>query len=235
MLSKHDFGVAKQIIEGLHLPRELGVEEECNEFYTDYISDQIGRVYSGDFSIENGVSKAVIVLYDEDFVIKIPFNGMLRYEWNDEEDDYDYDNPQFDYFTGANAPDETDYCWNEVLSIEMAEMMGYGQLFPATEFIMEHEGRRFYMQEKVRLVFSYQPTFSQDSRTKAEDMEPCYQCGTTDWRAAVVEYYGEEFWTKFVEWDHSCKASMLSDMHSGNYGYNMDGHPVILDVSGFRY
>lgn len=234
MFTKHDQEVAKQIIEGLDLPREFGVQEEDCEFDSDWISYQIGKVYSGDFSIANGVSKMVIIPAREDFVIKVPFNGMFHYEWNDEEEDYDYDNPDFYAFSEAKAPDESDYCWNEVISIEEAAENGFGSLFPKTEFFMEHDGKRYYLQEKVEVSLGYHPSISQHSRATAESMDPYYKCGNNEWRAAIVEIYGEDFWTNFVEWDKLNCMGMLTDMHATNYGYDMLGHPIILDVSGFR-
>lgn len=235
MFSEHDYEVAKTIIIGLKLPAQLGVNSSDDTFDSDWVSYEVGKNYSGDFRIDNGVSKMVIIPENEDFVIKIPFNGMYEYEWDDEEEDYDWENPSFDYFIGAEAPDVTDYCWNEMLTIEKAQEAGFGGLFPNMEFLMCYNGIRFYIQEKVRTSRAFHPVgLSQDSRDAANSLNMHYQCGSSEWRAAIIEAYGTDFWVNFVNWDDENQIGTLTDMHSMNYGYDMDGSPIILDASGFR-
>lgn len=239
MLTLMDFKKAKDIVAGLKLPYRLGVCGDDQDFDRDWLYYQVSRVYSGPFYISNGVSKVVIVFDNEPFVIKIPFNGMVEYEWVYDEEaddgDYDYDNPIFEEFDGADAPDNSDYCWDEVIRIEKAEEAGYGDLFPDTEFLTEFDGHRFYIQEKVKLVGRTYPTeISEHSREVSESMDPRYQSGTDLWRAVIVELYGEDFWKNFVDWDYFGNMGILTDMHSGNYGYDEEGRPVILDASGFR-
>ena len=65
-------------------------------------------------------------------------------------------------------------------------------------------------------------------------MVRCHKFGNDEWRAAIVECYGEEFWANFIEWDKVNDMDMLTDMRYDNYGYDMSGRPIILDVSGFR-
>jgi len=235
MFTAHDYEVAKMIVVGIHLPPQLGVNSSDDTFDSDWVDYEVSKNYSGDFHIDNGVSKMVIIPENEDFVIKIPFNGMYEYEWDDDEEDYDWENPSFDYFTGAHAPDQTDYCWDEMLAIEKANKAGFGWLFPHTEFLMCQDGIRFYIQEKVRTSRAFHPVgLSQNSRDTAENMTYRYQSGNAEWRATIVEVYGEDFWINFVNWDDENRVGILTDMHSMNYGYDMSGCPVILDASGFR-
>lgn len=238
MLTKINFEYAEKIIDGLHLPMNFGVEE--SDYFNDarLLEDQVAALEIGDFSIENGVSKAVIVPENMPFVVKIPFNGIHYYIWDEEAEEYS-DEETFEYFCRADAPDQSDYCWDEQIKIEKAYDAGFGDLFPETAFVKEHDGTRFYIQEKVRTYSQAfrcgkTPAVSENSRTKAKDMDRYYSSCNIEWRAAVIEFYGEEFWKSFVNWDSINCIGILTDMHTNNYGYTMDGRPVILDASGFR-
>lgn len=239
MFTKTDFLYAEKIIDGLNIPAHFGVDGSEDEFdgWND-LDAQVRDINIGDFTIDNGISKAVIVPADFNFVVKIPFNGIKYYEWDDEADEYSGDE-YFEFFCHAEAPDQSDYCWDEQIKIEKACDAGFGDLFPETAFVKEHDGTRCYIQEKVRtfkqaMQCGRVPTVSENSRTKAKDMDSYYSSCSWEWRAAVIEFYGEEYWKSFVNWDSINCIGILTDMHINNYGYNMDGRPVILDVSGFR-
>lgn len=239
MLTQTDFLHAAEIIDGLNIPVHFGVNGNDDEFDGWYdLDSQIRDMDIGSFSIENGISKAVIIPADSNFVVKIPFNGIKYFEWDDEADEYSGDE-YFEFFCCAEAPDQSDYCWDEQIKIEKAYYAGFGDLFPETAFVKEHDGTRFYIQEKVRTYSQAfrcgeTPTVSENSRTKAKDMDSYYSSCNIEWRAAVIEFYGEEFWKSFVNWDSINCIGILTDMHTNNYGYTMDGRPVILDASGFR-
>lgn len=243
MITKEMIEQAREIVEKLDLPEEFGVDEsgDMDDQAISLLTDRLEYLRIRNFNVMNGISKAVIVLDDYPFVIKIPFNGNWHYEYDyDEHNDEWFTNEEetvFTWFTHACAPDTSDYCWNEYDKIKMAQDRGYGDLFPDMAQIFEDDyGRHFYIQEKVR-VFSYfdkKNPPSADSRKRAESMEPKYSACNVNWRASVIDFYGENFWISFVNWnDHGC-FGYLDDMHSSNYGYRFDGTPVLIDVSGFR-
>lgn len=191
MLTKIDFERAKKIVEGLVIPEEFGVNGETDEFDGWYDLDlQVRRCGLHNFRIDNGISKAVIIPTDENFVIKIPFNGITYPVWNEETEEYS--DSYFEPFRGAEAPDNTDYCWDELCKIEKAEYAGFFNLFPETAFLEEENGVRFYIQEKVQTAsHAERPQVSEDSRNKAKQLDNYYQACGEDWRAAVIEFYGE--------------------------------------------
>jgi len=233
LLTDKDYNIAKKVVKNFNLPPEIGCDQENSVFNTDIIYDQLDDSIRNSCCIEYGISKVVIVPENENFVIKIPFGGMWYYEeiYNKDTDEYEYiDDPGFETFENADAPDESDYCWDEVLRIEEAEENGFGVLFPETDFLGEVNGTRFYIQEKVQTSREFTPQVSEDSRTRAKDMDYGYNYGNVIWRAAIIEQYGEDFWVRFCDWAR--RGKMLDDMHSGNYGY-LNGHPIILDASGF--
>lgn len=229
MLTCLDFDSAIEIINKLSIPNHFDPDEGG-----DLIGAQIEDI-GLKARIEQGVSKLVIIPTDYNYVIKIPFNGFFDYVWNDEAGECDYDNLVFYYYLNACAPDTSDYCWDELIRINKAYDAGFEKLFPATAFVKEINGHRFYIQEKVRVARDFKPTgISENSRQKAETLTNYYKNCDDTWRAAVIEYYGEIYWKSFCDWNYINCIDMLSDMHSSNYGYDMNGYPVILDVSGFR-
>jgi len=239
MLTKEDFALAKNIIKDLRLPEEMGCDSGDDEFNTDIIYNAMREspLKWNEFTVENGISKVVIIPNDANFVIKIPLTGMWYYEetYNEEEDEWEYnEDPTFECFTGAEYGNcGCDYCDDEVYRIGMAEAEGFGKMFPQTDWLANMNGKNFYIQEKVHPSREYTPKVSEESRSKSANLDPSYCHGSAEWRAAIIENYGEEFWKNFCIWD-SAEGGTMRDMHCGNYGYNMEGKPVIFDASGFE-
>ena len=206
------------------------MEEEY--FDSDDLAYQLADLNVGEFKIDNGVSKAVIIFEGFDFVIKIPFNGGW-YGWYNEETE-EYEDDYFEEFTRADSPDPSDYCWDECINIHDAYDAGFGALFPSTSFLCKVGSRRFYIQEKVKTSRQFMASPSENSRERAREIGRGYKYCSEEWRAMVIELYGEEFFMHFVEWCVTNHNSILTDMHSANYGYSMDGAPIILDASGYR-
>lgn len=81
----------------------------------------------------------------------------------------------------------------------------------------------------------FHPTPSENSLTRAKNLDSDYRYCDMDWRAMVIELYGEDFLRSFIDWYRNDNSNhILDDMHGGNYGYRMDGAPIILDCAGFR-
>lgn len=237
MFSKEIIEQARAIAEQLYVPEKFGCDQNC-EFDSCDLYEQLARLNMGNFHIENGITKAVIIFDNLPYVIKIPFNGMWNYEYDydEENDEYIESDASFIYFNHARALDTSDYCWNELDKIVKAYDYGYGCFFPETVVVYENNGRRFYIQEKVRPAYerNFTPTTSKDSRDKAASLTDKYRICNEDWRAAVIESYGEAILISFVNWNDAGTLGYLEDMHNANYGYRFDGTPVMFDVSGFR-
>lgn len=231
MLTDADFEIARSIAEELIIPDRFGVDSETDEFNSDLVT-QLKALNINNFEIDNGVSKAVIIFNDYNFVIKIPFNGCWYTEYDSENDEYG--DPYFEYFCGAEAPDSTDYCWDECIRIENAEGAGFGNFFPETAMIYESNCQRFYIQEKVRPSRIFKPEPSENSKIRAQKIDSQYKYCSEDWRAMAIDLYGEGFLKEFINWCSDNEYDILSDLHRGNYGYSLSGAPVILDASGYR-
>ena len=236
MFTKEMIDKARAIVSQLDIPEQFGCDEDGGEFDDSALYNQVSAVYSGEFSIETGISKCVIVLPGESFVIKIPFNGThyYDYEYNEETDEYEEVEHYFNKFTVVE-----DYCEREMELTEVAQERGFSQfVLNMICFYIDKRGRAFYMQERARTdrcSYGISPTsVSQRSRDVAESMRTSYCYGNESWRAAIVECYGEDTWYTFVNWNVAGNIGILSDMHGGNYGYRLDGTPVLIDISGFK-
>ena len=72
MLTQMDFVLAEQIIDGLDIPAHFGIDGDDDEFEgRDELASQIRNMGINDFALNNGVSKAVIIPDDSNFVVKI--------------------------------------------------------------------------------------------------------------------------------------------------------------------
>ena len=109
--------------------------------------------------IANGVSKVVIIPRNSAYVIKTPLFGSWYYpeEYNEENDEYytDYENAQFDEYTGAYYEDAeidcSNYCELEEYLYNFAVENGVSDMFAKTEFFgYAKGGRPVYISEKCR-------------------------------------------------------------------------------------
>ena len=233
MFSQKDIDTAVKIVKNIHVPYEFGCDAD-GYFYTDTIVDQlINAGYSDDdFDIDYGISKVVIIFKNLSFVIKIPFHGKWYDEWDEDYEEY-YN--KFEPFYCANSSNYDDYCEAEVDAINEMICFGFEAIIAEEICIGEYNHTLFYIQEKVKKYnCSTRYTPSYDSLTKARNLKYYYEYCDENWRASVIELYGEEYWTNFVDWVDNGHNFILNDMHDGNYGYNYKGLPVLFDVSGYE-
>lgn len=236
MFSLNDIRVAKEIVSHLHLPDEFGTSEyQDTEEVENMVYMQLKDVIDGDFDIRCGVSKLVIVLDEYSFVIKIPFNGQFE-SW---EDDDGVEHEDFREFEMACDDEPDDYCYDELEKITAIKQNGFGDFAPEMEYLTQVDGFSIYIQEKVKTFECITSTEAMRKRAKEENSD--YHYGPLDWRALIMDFYGENYWERFVDWCksyfghtlfHPCEV--LTDLHSGNVGVRYDGRPVILDLSGYR-
>lgn len=221
-----DLAEARRIVSQLHLPSEFGTDDELE---VPDIESQLEDIIDGDYFVSCGISKAVIIIDSLPFVIKIPFNGRWDSEWNYDTDECDR---YFIEFENANDVEPTDYCYDELDRTKLIQNSGYGCFVPRMEYLTRVDGYNIYVQEKVvprsEKKSEYKP--SEGSLTKAKEE------GYWDlvWAATAIDMYGFKFFHNFMDWAYANCHDMMIDLHNGNYGYDMSGRPVILDISGFR-
>ena len=169
-----------------------------------------------------GASKLVLLLPDEDFVVKIPFEG-------------EYYEGEFYQFDGAVTPyseKEWDYCLVEEYTYKIAEEAGAGDFLLKTFCIGKVGDYPIYVQKKAE---TYSTRYSSSSKKYTdEEASEIYSKFDIDqlsinWVLDFLSYHTEqdlELLCNLIE------ESVLSDLHNGNIGYYKDA-PVIFDYSGF--
>lgn len=154
---------------------------------------------------------------NDNYIIKIPFEGYYEHNYKTDEDDYT------EFSMG-------DYCAIEENIYAEIENEDFAVLFAETASL----GNGFYVQERAESCFNYcdeTRSSSKDSLKKAEEWEKEYITGgfATEWVAIAIDFYGEEVVEHFLTY----ARQNIHDIHTGNYGYRFDGSPVIFDYSGY--
>lgn len=228
-----------EIMEPIMAEHHFYTDEEENSIFDDLLVSPLEK-NSSTFDVKCGCTKIVIIFDELPYVIKVPFSGMVIYDYN-EDDDIESEYNRF--YENAIADDSSDYCADELDRIKGAEEQGFGCVFPETEFLCKINGTSFYIQEKVydynnRVGHNYYQSKSQYAKNIVKELqeEGTYNIGYSSWMESFVEIYGVDFLKNLVNWEKEVYAdsSMFNDMHGGNYGYKEDGRPCILDASGFR-
>lgn len=223
---EEDIQRALDIVRYINIPEKFGPYEDSETVDLDDFEDAFYNCIGKDFHLDRGISKLVIIVKDLPFVIKIPFNGMWYAEdhYDEEEDEYwtDY---YFDYYS-------TNYCDREYELTRAIEDAGFEMFVPRMARLCEVNGVTIYIQEKVIPTNEMKSGFtpSEDSLKKAKEYHLNFNC---EWMATALEVYGEDVWAHFIEWGNNPNYDLFDDMHTGNYGMDMAGRPVIFDISGF--
>ena len=222
--------------------------------FKKYLYEKISPI--AEIQIYKGVSKLAIVLEDYDFVIKIPFNGYPDIDYDEpfpdnfyffsaeEQKNWEKEHQCLDFieFQYASVDDDpTDYCLAELHNYEQVVIDGFSEYFAETSFFDFKDNHRIYVQEKV-IPNSYNPLLKEDiSEEISEEVQTLKDSvETTDvlpeeWWAAALKMHSYDEVLQFacyLEEDPN-DLDLLNDIHSGNIGQKEDGHPCLLDFSGF--
>lgn len=214
----------------LKIPAEFGQDEEDWDDMNGSISFVADQLSEND-EFRTGASRFVII-GKEDYVIKIPFNGMFCYD----EDDYDeeageYSQMRFVEFTGC-----ADYCAREAILYEEAVEAGCGKIFADTIYAgcTRDGSSEIYKQEKIFTTYGDDETertpSAKSSATVRSNRVDSYKWRKfpDDWLALAIDWYGEEMVKNLIDF-----SVALEDLHYENIGYRFDGSPVIFDYAGW--
>ena len=232
LLLEDKYGKMMKIFNKFIKSQQFGVYESSDEnVEVGNIADYL-YFHHNELTVANGISKAVLISKEVDSVLKVPFLGMWYENYNEETGDYD------EYWEEFYGVPDGDYCMREVEVYEAAEEAGVEMFFAKTEFFgMLDCGLPVYKQVKVvplnETDFSKIRKPSEKSVSKVEELYN-YEACDLDWKALALDYYGEELLKKFFDFINNDFPACGEDMHRGNYGYTLDGRPVLLDYSGYE-
>lgn len=235
-----------KLVSYIDIPSEVGILEDDYDdgfFLGEDWEYDLNKITKMDISVDNGVSKAAIIIPGWSYVIKIPFNGKFirNYDYDEECDEYDYDNYEetFEEFQNADDIDgciDWDYCNNEYRKYLIAKEAGFGAFFAETK-ILSNENYPIYLQEKVKgfYAFSSDRVLTEEDRKQIRSHQTSsgnHTCGPIRWCLDIIEKYGMKRADELF--DFLAAHNMNRDLHSGNVGYRENGDPVIIDWAGWR-
>ena len=230
----------------INVPYNLGYNLDEDDTYSviDPMRDCLYKAgLNKECDIANGVSKVVIIPRNSAYVIKTPLFGSWYYpeEYNEENDEYytDYENAQFDEYTGAYYEDAeidcSNYCELEEYLYNFTVENGISDMFAKTEFFgYAKGGRPVYISEKCKGFHWGDREPSDVSKTLVKDKRD----STPGWSrmdsmitALFVDDYGVERAGKLFQFLFDFD---ISDLHNDNVMISeKTGKIVITDYSGF--
>ena len=159
--------------------------------------------------ILTGASKCVVLLRNQNFVLKIPFAGQEIWEqitnldateYNSDLVFYDYDFVFYPFYC-AKTKDHWDYCNDEVEIFKKAEAAGVGSFFARTDFYgYSKDNHPIYVQERCEVfgnvdVDDMYKNLSKEIKTSASKVSSELP---EEWIALAIEYFGQELTDKFL-------------------------------------
>ena len=202
-------------------------EYDFNDFFSYYDADDFidylyyasSEFYNQNWSCKYGSTKLVIIMNDEDYVIKIPFHGEDKYE----------------YYEGAPCTvDFWDYCQAEEERYENAPVVIKSRL-AKTQLIYETKnGIRLYSQPKCSIARNAHCATKSKKTAKffydwwgRDSLLPITH---VNWLNTYIDCYGldslKAFFKAIIQEDWN------DDLRDVNIGF-LNGRPVLVDYSSF--
>lgn len=194
--------------------------------------------------IANGVSKVVVIPRNSAYVIKIPLFGSWYYpeEYDEENDEYciDYENAQFDEYTGAYYEDAeidcSNYCELEEYLYNFTVEHGVSDMFAKTEFFGWAKRRRpVYISEKCKDFWRGDREPSDASKTLVKDKRDSRTPGWSRMNSTITALFVDDYGVERAEKLFQFLSDFnITDLHSNNVMISeKTGKIVITDYSGF--
>ena len=222
-------------INNLYVPDGFGPTEDGPNGDTEKFIDTLWETFSCD-DILTGASKCVVLLCNQNFVLKIPFAGQEIWEQIRNLDATEYNSDDYDFvfypFNHARTKDNWDYCNDEVEIFKKAEAAGVGSFFARTDFYgYSKDNHPIYVQERCEVFDSVDvddmyKNLSKEIKTSASEVSSELP---EEWIALAIKYFGQELTDKFLTF---VEDERIDDLHYSNFGFIGD-RPVLIDYSGY--
>lgn len=200
------------------------VRGRFTEFEVEDFIERIDESKVPSFDYDSGITRCVIIPNERDYVIKIPFNGQMEYDF--EQDDFYFK----DFYSGGGINND-DYCALEEALYEDLKETKFRSFFLPIDKVLEINDYPIYVQPKaVCFAHSSVRPYSSNSYEVASET-PCSYI-PTPWLANCLEDLNgeEDELREFVNFLH--KKGLDIDLHQGNIGYR-NNRTVIIDYAGF--
>lgn len=183
-----------------------------------------------DFTWDTGATKLVIVPFDRDYVIKIPFNA-------------DYEYTRFEGMKYAS----NNYCEVETVIYNFAKELNYQDLFLPVECVYHTIEDKYpiYIQEKVdhfyintgendkKKSYNSKALKEVDKEFGEDYFNPFFGKLPFDWLAGCLLILNYDF-KKLRNFLYFLEKYDITDLHELNFGYTVNNTPVIIDYGGYN-
>lgn len=222
-------------INNLRVPYEFSQTEDGFDVDAENFINTLWETFKCD-DVLTGASKCVVLLSNQNFVLKIPFEGKQIWEQVRNYDAEEYNSDDYDFvfypFSCARTKDHWDYCNDEVEIFKKAEAAGVSSFFARTDFYgYSKDNYPIYIQERCEVfgnvdVDDKYQNLSKEVKTSASKVSSELP---KEWIALAIEYFGQELTDKFLAF---VEDEYIDDLHYDNFGFIGD-RPVLIDYSGY--
>lgn len=237
VITQRDKYIIDKIIDVINIQKKelekataiwLDNEMESDEAMEELLNNKVYRLEKvfgnslGNINYHYGATKIVFQMDLLPVVIKIPLS--------------------YKYLTGCINDNylEDEICFCEMLRDDNEEELL--NVFAEIKFYKSKKGINYYLQGAVETLTAYANIeTSKEAKNyinnKKRNVVNCYF--EREWLAKIYDIHGELFLNKFTSYLESNKyldyvSKMLEDMHGLNYGYDVEGRPIIFDYAGFN-
>lgn len=196
-------------------------DKEASYEFAEKIEKVLYDAGIGNFSLDYGASRIVIIPKFEDYVIKLPMNGF-------------YSDDEWIPFSIADYNNLEYTIYNDILTNypTISKVFAAAALYPRKTKVGE-----VLIQEKViplsgQCAFHKRPSRDSLALVKSGVWKELSSSMNDEWLACIYEQYGDSVETALN--DYAEITLLMEDMHSDNYGYRLDGSPVIFDYCGYE-
>ena len=141
---------AEEILDMLS-KTDLGIWSHFCDTSNETLMDELG--WPDNMGHACGASKFVLIPYDEDYVIKIPYTGAFTESCSYTLANGNHIHEESQYYDFLNANDTYlhywDYCYTEVMRYRIALNHGFARFFAKTKYIGDVNNFLIYVQQKL--------------------------------------------------------------------------------------
>lgn len=223
-----------EVFMNLKIPENFGgnMENDDYDWLYAWCEETVNKHLTIPHFYVHGVSKLVFVLKEQDWVIKIPFNGYYSNVLDDETCEYGKEEEEYWTFFQYAAENGWDYCNVELEKYESVQSRGLECFFADTRYLCSDKNNYpIYIQEKV-IPCSDDKEKRTPSKKSLELVKDKHYFND-EWVAIAIDFYGEHKVKQFLDYIENIDPIISDDLHTGNYGYRPDGSPCLLDFSGW--
>ena len=198
----------------------------------DFLSSLKENIFNNQYDYAYGATKFVLIPFNEDYVIKIPYTGAF-YDCYNDKNSCSVEVEYRKFYGSNNEKRPWDYCATEVERYNIAKELNLNMCFAETRFLTFVNNYPIYIQEKCTVFSSciknHKHSKDEISRTFKISGYPDFIIDE-NWLTDFRLYHGNQIFIDFI--DTITGLEWADDLRQDNLGY-IGSRPVLIDYSGF--